>query len=116
MAVPDNEVLIVLGDWNDHVGAKADGYEDAHGGHGFGERNLEGVRILQFALANNLTVANTQFIKRDTHLITYTSGDHRKQVDYILYRKNFRKAVTNVKVIPGEEHAPSTTSWCVTSL
>ena len=106
MAVPDNEVLIILGDWNGHVGAAADGYEDAHGGHGFGERNPEGVRILQFALANNLTVGNTQFIKRDTHLITYTSGDHRTQVDYILYRKNFRKAVTNVKVIPGEECAP----------
>ena len=49
MAVPDNEVLIILGDWNGHVGAAADGYEDAHGGHGFGERNAEGVRILQFA-------------------------------------------------------------------
>ena len=39
----------------------------------------------------------------DSHLITYSSGNLRSQVDYILYRKSFRSAVRNVKVIPSEE-------------
>jgi len=33
-------------------------------------RNIEGERILEFALANNLTIANTNFNKRKSHLIT----------------------------------------------
>ena len=103
MGVPTSEVLFVLGDWNGHVGASAHGFESVHGGHGYGERNMEGERILDFALANDLIVGNTQFSKRESHLVTYSSGGKKTQVDYMLYRKNFRRSVTNVKVIPGEE-------------
>ena len=105
MPIPSSEVLFCLGDWNGHVGAKASSYEDAHGGHGFGSRNAEGERILEFALANYLLVGNTRYIKRDSHLITYYSGDNKSQVDYVLYPRSFRTSVTNVKVIPGEECA-----------
>ena len=76
------------------------------GGYGFGDCNTEDVSILEFATAKNLLVGNTWFIKRESQLITYCSGDKRTQVDYVLYRKSFRRAVTNVKVIHGEECAP----------
>ena len=105
MNIPSTEVLICLGDWNGHVGAAADGYENVHGGHGYGIRNTDGERLLEFATANNLFIGNTRFIKRESHLITYQSGDHRTQIDYVLYPVRFHKAVTNVKVIPGEECA-----------
>ena len=36
-------------------------------------------------------------------MITYASGDHETQVDYILFRKGLRKYIRDVKVIPGEE-------------
>ena len=104
--IPATEVLFCLGDWNGHVGKEAQGHEDVHGGYGFGSRNKEGVSILEFATANNLLVGNTWFIKKESQLITYCSGDKRTQVDYVLYRKSFRRAVTNVKVIHGEECAP----------
>ena len=105
MPIPHSEVLFCLGDWNGHVGAKASSYENVHGGQGFGSRNAEGERILEFALANDLLVGNTRYIKRDSHLITYHSGDNKSQVDYVLYPRSFRRSVTNVKVIPGEECA-----------
>ena len=105
MGVPPSEELILLGDWNGHVGASSCCYEGVHGGHGYGTRNGEGDRILEFALANDLLVGNTLFVKRESHLVTYSSGGNRTQVDYILYRRSFRKNVTNVKVIPGEEVA-----------
>ena len=54
-------------------------------------------------MANDLVVGNTCFLKRESHLITYSSGGCKSQIDYILYRKSFRKLVCNVKVIPGEE-------------
>ena len=56
--IPSSEVLICLGDWNGHVGAAAGGYGNVHGGHGYGERNTEGVRILEFATANDLWFRN----------------------------------------------------------
>ena len=100
--IPASEILIPVGDWNGHVGAAAGAYLDAHGNHGYGSRNVEGERILEFAIANELRVGNTWFQKRDSHLITYSSGGHNTQLDYILYRKNFGYAVRNVKVIPND--------------
>ena len=103
MGISDSEEVIFLGDWNGHVGTAADGFELVHGGRGFGKRNPEGERVLDFALANDLVVGNTLFIKRESHLVTFSSGGNKTQVDYVLYRRNFRGNVTNVKVIPGEE-------------
>ena len=82
------------------MGRLAAGFEEVHGGHGFGERNTEGERILEFAVANNLVVGNTWFMKRDTHLITYKSGDVTTQIDYILLRRRDLKLVKDIKVIP----------------
>ena len=101
--IPPSEVLVPGGDLNGHVGRSADGYEEVHGGFGFGERNDEGGRILDFAVAHDLVVVNTLFKKRDSHLITYASGGHTTQVDYILFPRRLRKLIRDVKVIPGEE-------------
>ena len=49
-----SEILIPLGDWNGHVVEKAGGFENVHGGFGYGTRNSEGERILEFEIANNL--------------------------------------------------------------
>ena len=101
--IPASETLIPLGDWNGHVGSGSCGFEEVHWGRGFGERNAEGERVLEFAFANDLVVGNTCFKKKESHLITYNSGNHRTQIDLILYRKSFHKVVTDVKVIPNEE-------------
>ena len=58
MGISDSEKVIFLGDWHGHVGADVDGLELVHGGHGFGKRNPEGERVLDFALANKLVVDN----------------------------------------------------------
>ena len=101
--IPLSEVLIPGGDWNGHVGRAADGFEEVHGGYGYGVRNDEGGRLLDFAVAHDLVIGNTLFKKRNSYLITYASGDHETQVDYILFHKGLRKYIRNVKVIPGEE-------------
>ena len=103
--VPNSEVLIPIGDWNGHTGRVAGAFEAVHGGFGYGNRNIEGERLLEFAVANNLIVGNTQFKERESHLITYSSGENNSQIDYILYPKSFKKSVINVKVMPGEECA-----------
>ena len=79
------------------------GYGDVHGEHGFGKRNTEGERILDFALASDLVVGNTLFPKKESHLVTFSSGGKKTQVDYVLYGRGVYGSVSNVKVIPGEE-------------
>ena len=83
--VPSSEILIPLGDWNGHVGEKADGFEDVHDGFNYGTHNYEGECILEFTMANNLFVADTCFTKRESHLVTYNSGGSK--IDFILCPK-----------------------------
>ena len=51
-----DDFVVLLGDLNGHVGAEADGYEGIHGGFGYGDRNVEGCRILEFSEAHGLVV------------------------------------------------------------
>ena len=104
--LPDNEIVIPCGDWNGHVGREAAGYEGVHGGSGYGERNADGDRVLEFAVANDFVIGNTFFVKRDSHLITYQSGNAKTQIDFILLRKRNLKMAKDIKVIPSEECVP----------
>jgi len=73
-SVPQNEKLYLGGDFNGHIGDKADRHDRTHGGFGFGERNSGGVAILDFILAFDLTIVNFLFKKRESHLVTFRSG------------------------------------------
>ena len=101
------EQLIISGDWNGHIRSHSTAFEDVHGGQALGKRNHEDERLLEFAVANELAVGNSWFKKKFEHLVTYQSGDCKTQIDYMLYRSfiSFRKMVSNVKVIVGEECA-----------
>ena len=102
--IPASEFLIPCGDWNGHVGSTGSGYKEVHGGYGYGkpDPDSEGERILEYALAYDLFLSNTCFKKRDSHVITYRSGNTATQIDFVLF---LRKLVMDVKVIPGEEVA-----------
>jgi hypothetical protein len=84
-AVPTNEKLFI-GDLNGHVGSTNAGYEPAHGGFGYGSRNQE-EDILDFAIVYNLVIANTFFKKRDSHLVTFSSGHCLIHIDFVLTRR-----------------------------
>ena len=66
--IPQNEMVVLAGDMNGHVGSNSVGYE--HGGYGFGDRNADGSRILEFADWLNLAICNTLFMKQESKLVT----------------------------------------------
>jgi hypothetical protein len=74
--VPINEKLFIGGDLNGHVGATNVGFERVHEGFGYDSRNQEGEDVLNFTLAYDLLIANTLFRKRESHLVTFHSGQH----------------------------------------
>jgi hypothetical protein len=100
--VPVSEKLFIGGDLNGHVGSTRVGFDGVHGGFGYGSRNQEGEDILNFALAYDLFIANSLFRKRVSHLVTFSSGQHCSQIDFILIRREDRHACLDCKVIPEE--------------
>jgi hypothetical protein len=63
---------------------------------------MRGKDVLNFALAYDLLLANTLFRKRESHLVTFHSGQYSSQIDFILARREDRRACLDCKVIPGE--------------
>ena len=77
-----NEMVVFAGDMNGHIGSSNVGYDGTHSGFGYGSRNTDGSRILEFADGLNLVIYNTLFTKQETKLVTYVAGPVKSTVDY----------------------------------
>jgi hypothetical protein len=86
-SVSISEKLFIGEDLNGHVGSTRVGFNGVHRDFGYVSRNQEGEGILNFALAYDLFITNTLFRKRISHLVTFTSGQHCSQIDFILARR-----------------------------
>ncbi|XP_070047047.1 uncharacterized protein [Nicotiana tomentosiformis] len=100
--VPPAEKLFIGGDFNGHIGSTAGGYGKVHGGFGFGERNGGGTSLLDFAKAFGLVIANSSFLKREEHLVTFQNAAAKTQIDYLLLKRYDRGLCKDCKVIPGK--------------
>ena len=96
------ELIIVMGDFNRHVGRNIDGFQGVHVGFCIGKRNQEGRMLLEYCDAKFLCLANTWFRKADKKNITYGSGCSESQIESCMMGKVDRKFFRNVKVISGE--------------
>jgi hypothetical protein len=96
------EKFFIGGDLNGHVGRARWRFKRVQEGFGYYEQNQEGEKILNFAVAYELMVANTFFTKKKSHLITFNGGQHSSQIDFVLTRKEERPNCVDCKVIPGE--------------
>jgi len=99
-------MVAFAGDMNGHIGSSNVGYDGTHGGFGYGSRNDDGSRILEFADGLNLVICNTSFTKQEAKLVTYVAGPLKSTVDYIMVWQEDKAKVCNVKVISSEECVP----------
>ncbi|VDO66563.1 unnamed protein product [Heligmosomoides polygyrus] len=109
--VPLQDVIIVAGDLNGHVGAAKDGY-GCHDGLGFGSRNADGERILEYAEFHDLTNVNARFRKPKSYLISFYNGNSKAQIDFVLVRNRDQGLERSIKdqVVPSERKGSSWTS------
>ena len=77
-----NELVLGLGDFNDHVGKCAEGFQDIHGGYGIGKINAKGRMLLNFCDQKESCVANTWYKKKDKRKVTYSSGRNNIEIDF----------------------------------
>ncbi|XP_016576660.1 craniofacial development protein 2-like [Capsicum annuum] len=103
--VPSSEKIFIEGDFNRHIGYLLLGYDDVHGGFGFGFRNDEGDALLDFARAFRLVVVNSSFSKKEEHLVTFRDKVAKTQIDFLLLRKGGRSLCRDYKVISSENLA-----------
>ena len=83
-----SEIIFSLGDFNEHVGKYAEGFEGVHEENGVGKKHAEERRLLEFCDERELCVANTWFKKTDKRKITYSAGGCGTQIDFVLVGKN----------------------------
>ncbi|XP_016455444.2 uncharacterized protein LOC107779509 [Nicotiana tabacum] len=94
------EKLIIGGDFSGHIEVTTRGYDELHGGFGFGVRNEGGTTLLDFAKALDLVLTNSCFQKREEQLVTFWSKIVRTQTDYLLLQRSDKGLCTDCKIIP----------------
>ena len=99
------KILVVAGDLNGHIGKDTNGFENVHGGKGYGHQNPDGTITLNMWTATNLAITNTYFTKPDSKLTTYESGTSLSHIYLILIKWKALKTIRNSNVIGNEECA-----------
>ena len=70
------------------------------------DSNDNGVRIVNFATSNNLTVKSTMFLHRNIHKYTWTSPARRthNQTDHILTDRRWHSSIIDVQSFRGADY------------
>ena len=77
--VPYADNVIILGDMNGHVGRDREGARDVVGAFGIGNRNREGMRIIQFCIDHSMSVMNTFYNHQESHKWTWYRYNYGEQ-------------------------------------
>ena len=103
-------MLCIAGEFNAHVGVVEPGEEASVGRYGWGARNRPGRTLVELAARNGLAVASSFFQKRESHKITYRSGQHKTELYLVIVWKQQLWKIKDCKAVAGEhittQHKP----------
>ena len=102
---PKHDMLMVIGDFNAKVGDDRQGFEDAMGHEGIGNRNDNGFRLLECCVNNELVVTGTLFQHKNIHKTTWTSPDGKTKniIDHILVNRKWIKSIRDTRTFRGAD-------------
>jgi len=83
--IPQNEMVVLAGDMNGHVGSNNVSYYGTNGGFWYGAGNADGSRILEFTDGLNVVICKTLFMKQKFKLVTYVAGFFKVRLTILLY-------------------------------
>ena len=110
-------MLCVAGDVNAHVGVAETGDEESIGRYGWGTRNRERQDLVEMVMRNGMVVAGFFLQKRDSHKVTYRSGNHKTELDLLVVRRQQLCRIKHCKAIAGEyvttQHKPMVFIVCM---
>ncbi|XP_076936775.1 uncharacterized protein LOC143604070 [Bidens hawaiensis] len=85
--IPRGKRICIGSDFNGHIGKVSDSFQAIHRGFGFGDRNETTTELLEFVVAHDLGIINSNFKKTDSHLITSCIGGRNTPIGYLLMRQ-----------------------------
>ena len=105
--IPGTDSIVLLGDFNAHVGKDAQTWKGVIGENGNSDINEQGRILLDFCSGGGLSIMNTFFHHKDIHKYTwYRLGDSATQkslIDLFVVSDDLRKSVMDVCVKRGTE-------------
>uniref|UniRef100_H3B304 Endonuclease/exonuclease/phosphatase domain-containing protein n=1 Tax=Latimeria chalumnae TaxID=7897 RepID=H3B304_LATCH len=102
-AVPKQDKLILLGDFNARVGRDYPLWKDTIGKEGVGKSNANGLLLLTKCTEHGLTISNTLFRQKDKYKTTWKHprSKHWHLLDYVIVRARDRKDVHITRAMRG---------------
>ena len=104
MNVVAGDMNVVADDMNAHLGDRTVTKR------WMGLKRQRGQDLVEMLARNQLVVVNPFFQKRESHKITYRSGNNRTEIDLLIVRSCQRNKVRDCKVLAGEhitsQHKP----------